>query len=332
MFNKIAIVANNIEQTYIMQMKLLKFFIVFLTLTGYAVAAKYAGEPFTLGVGARHLAMGGAAVAGPFDGTSGYWNPAGLNYLSGKSITAMHAETFGSLLNHDFISYTSSLKSEKSRFKAYGFYLYYLGGGGVKITEANDATGRYEVLREESHGDFLFAGSISGKIKNKIDVGVTVKIIYRDVVEVTGYGLTADIGALYQPYEFARVGLVVTDVFSGFIRYSGGNTESIIPTVKPGILLTHEIKNFAGRLAMSGDIKFEGIKFGAQYWLGDISLDTHYGLEIGWKEILFGRVGFDIGNFTGGIGLNLNRFNIDLAYLHNSDFEETFRISAGYNF
>ncbi|MCH9032806.1 MAG: hypothetical protein IIB00_11195, partial [candidate division Zixibacteria bacterium] len=43
-----------------------------------ANAAKFAGEAFALGVGARSLALGGATVAGPFDGTAIYWNPAGL--------------------------------------------------------------------------------------------------------------------------------------------------------------------------------------------------------------------------------------------------------------
>jgi hypothetical protein len=278
------------------------------------------------------LAMGGAAQAGPFDASAGYWNPAGLNHLSGRNLIAMHAETFGSLLNHDFVGYAYNRGDTDNLVRAYGFYFYYLGGGGVKITGYDTQISRPFVVREESHGDFLFAGSLSGKFKNKIDIGVTARIIYRDVATFSGYGLTADVGALYEPYKFARVGLVVTDVVSGFIRYSGGNTESIIPTVKPGILVWHDYRDFRGRFVMSGDIKFEGIKEAAQYWVGDISLDTHFGLEISYKEMAFGRVGFDIGNFTGGVGIDINKIKIDLAYLHNSFFDETFRISAGYSF
>jgi hypothetical protein len=295
-------------------------------------AAKYAGEPFSLGVGGRALAMGGAAIAGPFDASAGYWNPAGLNLLSGKNIIAMHSETFGSLLNHDYIGYTNNKGETNSRFKAFGFYLYYLGGGGIKITELDPNSGRPYVLREESHGDFLLAASLAGKIKSKIDIGVTVRFIYRNLATISGYGLTADIGALYQVNSYARLGFVVTDVFSGFIRYSEGNTESILPTVKPGLFLEHNIKDFTGRLAFSGDIKFEGIKNGAQYWMGDLSLDTHYGLEIDWCRMLFGRLGFDIGNFTGGLGVSINKVKVDLAYLYNSNFDETFRFSAAYKF
>ena len=50
------------------------FTLVFATLSH---GAKYAGEAFSLGVGGRGLALGGAFVAGPFDGTAPYWNPAG---------------------------------------------------------------------------------------------------------------------------------------------------------------------------------------------------------------------------------------------------------------
>ena len=88
-------------------------------ISGNSWSAKYAGDAFSLGVGGRGLALGGAVVAGPFDGTAPYWNPAGMNQLEGRIITAMHAETFGSLLNHDFVSYvfTKLCKTEAISFK-----------------------------------------------------------------------------------------------------------------------------------------------------------------------------------------------------------------------
>jgi len=303
-----------------------------LALSLSAQAAKYAGDSFSLGVGARLLAMGGAAVAGPFDATAGYWNPAGMNYLSGRHIGAMHAETFGSLLNHDFIGYVGNRKDTASFFKSYGFYIYYLGGGGVKITEYDPQIQRPYVVREESHGDFLFSGSLSGKIFDRIDIGLTGKIIYRDLTTFSGYGFSADIGALYQPYDFARIGLTVTDIFSGYIHYSNGTSESIIPTVKPGLLLIRNYREFTGQFAVSGDIKFEGIREAAQYWLGELSLDTHFGLEVGYREMAFGRLGFDIGDFTAGVGFEIKRIKIDIAYLYNSYLDETIRLSGEYSF
>lgn len=298
-------------------------------------AAKYAGEPFSLGVGGRSLGLGGATVAGPFDASAPYWNPAGMLVLDGHSVIAMHAETFGSLLNHDFIAYVDARQRDSSLIRAWGAYVYYLGGGGIKITQL-DQFNRPYVVKEESHGDYLFAGSVAGRVNAKIDFGLTGKVIYRDIGAETGLGLTIDAGALYRIHPKATLGLMVTDVTTGFIRYSGktfgtgGNTETIYPTVRPAIMLHHTWRDFTGRAMFTGDVKFESLKQTAQLWMGPFSMDTHYGLEIGWRELAFGRVGFDIGRLTLGAGAAVRNFTLDLAYLHDSDFDATFRMSGGY--
>ncbi len=311
-------------------------------------AAKFSGESFSLGVGGRALAMGGAVIAGPFDGTAAYWNPAGMNYLNQRHISAMHAETFGSLLNHDYVAYINSRPRKSGKIKAFGFYLYYLGGGGIKITQLNQFNRPY-VVREESHADILLAAALSGKIGTNIDFGLTAKIIYRDIGTESGQGLTMDAGMLYQFNQTIRLGLMISDVTSGFIRYGGGttiepadstgqsfqtesSTESIYPTVKPGLLVEKFFNQVSARLAASGDIKFENLKTAAQYWSGALSLDTHFGLEIGYKELVFGRTGFDIGKFTAGGGVDVKSITVDFAYLHHDDLDETFRVSAGYRF
>jgi len=299
-------------------------------------AAKYVGDPFSLGVGARALAMGGAVVAGPYDGTAGYWNPSGMNFLDGRYVVGMHAETFGSLLNQDFISYVDARPRKSTLLRTFGFYLYYLGGGGIKLTQL-DENNRPYVVSEKSHSDFLLAGSVAGRLRDNLDYGLTAKIIYRDIGTETGFGLSADAGLSWQVRPYANLGLMVTDVTTGFIQYSGktfGNprTESIYPTVKPGFMLSHSYRDFTGRLAVSGDVKFENLKYAAQYWSGSLSMDTHYGLEIGYREMLFGRFGFDIGDFTTGVGLNVRNITFDFAFLHNPDLDDTYRISAGYRF
>ncbi|MCH9025326.1 MAG: hypothetical protein IH931_08330, partial [candidate division Zixibacteria bacterium] len=291
---------------------------------------------------------GGAVIAGPFDGTASYWNPAGMNYLNHRHIAAMHAETFGSLLNHDYVAYIDSRPRDKGKISAFGFYFYYLGGGGIKITQL-DQFSRPFVVREESHADILLAASLSGKISHKIDFGMTAKIIYRDIGTESGQGLTMDAGLLYQLNPAFRLGLMVSDVTSGFIRYGGGtiiepadssgqatetksSTESIYPTVKPGLMIEKYFNQVSVRFAASGDIKFESLKAAAQYWSGSLSLDTHFGLELGYRELIFGRTGFDIGKFTAGGGVDVRKITVDFAYLHHDDLGETFRVSAGYRF
>lgn len=308
--------------------------IVFLSPSSFA--AKYAGDAFSLGVGGRSLALGGATVAGPFDATAAYWNPAGMNLLSGRYVTAMHAETFGSLLNHDYLSYIDARPRDSSLIRAWGAYIYYLGGGGIKITQL-DQYNRPYVVKEESHGDYLFAGSIAGKLSDKIDFGLTGKVIYRDIGTETGMGLTLDAGGLYRANRYATFGLVINDLTTGFIRYSGktfgtgGNAESIFPTVRPAVMLEYTWREFTGRAMFTGDVKFESLKMAAQLWAGPVSMDTHYGLEIGWRSMVFGRMGFDIGRLTLGAGVAVRRFAVDFAYLHDANFDATFRVSGAYS-
>lgn len=309
--------------------------LVLFTLASSSLAAKYAGDAFSLGVGGRGLGLGGATVAGPFDASSPYWNPAGMLTLNGRSVLAMHAETFGSLLNHDFVSYVDARQTDTGLIRAWGAYIYYLGGGGIKITQL-DQYNRPYVVREESHGDYLIAGSIAGRLSEKIDFGLTGKVIYRDIGTETGIGLTLDAGGIYRVHPKATIGLMISDLTTGFIRYSGktfgtgGNAETIYPTVRPAIMFHHSWRDFTGRAMFTGDVKFESLKTTAQLWAGPISMDTHYGLEIGWRETAFGRVGFDIGRLTLGAGTAVRNFTLDFAYLHDSDFDATFRVSGGY--
>jgi len=294
-------------------------------------AAKYAGEAFGLGVGARSLALGGAVVAGPFDGTFGYWNPAGLAHLERRAITAMHAETFGALLNHDFVSYTVPVADTVAAIDAYGFYFYYLGGGGIQITRMDPISGRPFVESVESHGDYLLAGSLARRA-GKFTFGATARVFYRDIVFASGYGGALDAGALWQARPDTRVGLTVSDLSVGVIRYSTGVTETVTPSVRLGAL--HERRNgeFTARALMAGDIRFEGRRASAQFWAGDMSLDTHWGLELSYRELAFGRVGADIGALTLGAGVIVRQVTLDMAFLRHGDLDDSYRFSAGYGF
>ena len=96
--------------------------------------AKYSGEFLSLGVGARALGLGGAFVGVADDVTASFWNPAGLAQLNRKELSLMHAETFGSFLNQDFVAFALPLR-EQNRMSTLAFSLQRLGGGGVKITD-----------------------------------------------------------------------------------------------------------------------------------------------------------------------------------------------------
>jgi hypothetical protein len=294
-------------------------------------ATKYAGEPFSLGVGARALGMGGAVIAGPYDATSGYWNPSGLSFLRHRQIQTMHAETFGSLLNHDFIGFTSN-NGKQSGLNGYGFYLYYLGGGGIKITGYDPETEWPYVIEEENHFDLMLGASLAGRFRDNLAYGITAKFIYRDIAVETAYGLGLDAGITYRPSHSLTAALVVSDLTSTFLAYSNDITETIYPAVKPALSYRYGYRDMSFTASGQAIIRFEGRKQTAELWQEDISADFQAGFEIGYRETAFGRIGYDQGRVTAGLGAVIKRYLIDLAYLHHGDLDETFRISAGINF
>jgi hypothetical protein len=295
-------------------------------------AAKYAGEFLSLGVGAKALGMGGAFVAVANDATASYWNPSGLCQLDQKQLSLMHAETFGSLLNHDFIAFALPLQESLSN-STIAFSLLRLGGGGIKITDLEKKgldisdSNRVILLREESHADYAFLFSYSHPIRPDIFWGANLKLIYRDIVNNSAFGLGADISFLARPYPFLTLGANLMDITPSLLFYDTGTTETITPTTKFGLGINHEIKDFSFLFASDADVRYEGRKFSAQYWVGDISWDMHYGVEIGYRKNLAARLGFDQGEFTAGAGLLIRQFGLDVAFLSHDQLDNTYRVS-----
>ena len=172
-----------------------------LALVAPANGAKYSGEFLSLGVGARALGLGGAFVGVADDATACFWNPAGLAQLNRKELSLMHAETFGSLLNQDFIAFALPL-TEQTRTSTLAFSLQRLGGGGVKITDLEKEglqisdTNRVVLLREESHADYALFFSYSHQMRPQVFWGANLKLIYRDVVSTSAFGIGADLAFL----------------------------------------------------------------------------------------------------------------------------------------
>lgn len=313
-------------------------FFVLSVLSGFSStwAAKYSGEFLSLGVGGKALAMGGAFVSVADDGFASYWNPAGLVQLSQKELTLMHAETFGSLVNHDFIGYALPLQKKEKR-SALAISLLGLSGGGIKITELEGPgdpgpANRPRVKKEESHGDYVLFFSYAQEVKKKFSLGGNIKVIYRNLAENSAFGFGLDWGILTRFHKNFSFGLNLMDAFTTTLFYDTGTKESIYPTLKTGFNFHKEIRDFKIVLSFDSDLRFEGRKNSSQLWTGDNSLDTHWGGELSYQNKLFGRIGADQGNFTFGAGLLIKKFMVDFAFLNQKDLDNSYRFSLGVRF
>jgi hypothetical protein len=317
--------SNNSYYIELLPAALLSFVIILCPFFS-AQGAKYAGEPFYLGVGAQALGMGGAFTAASSDVTAGFWNPAGLTGIKEKQAAFMHAETFGSLLNHDYLAFAMPIDNSGKRFG--GISLTRLGGGGVKITEWDLNTNRPRIIREENHADYQMIFSYALKQSEKLSLGANAKFIYRDIPTSSAYGLGADIGLQYAALNFLTAAIMVKDFTTTLLSYDTGTKESIYPTLTAGFMLHRNFGNWQTILTADSDFRFENLRDAAEFWMGSVSADTHWGAQLGYKNKIYARGGIDIGRLALGGGIKILPFQVDFAYLKYNDLDDSFRISA----
>lgn len=291
-----------------------------------ASATKYAGEPYYLGVGARALGRGGAFVASQPDASSAFWNIATLAGLSRPELMAQHAEAFGSLLNHDFVSIV--MPAADSAGWAWGAYATYLGGGGIQLTALDTLTGRPVVTRTENHADWSLAFGLARKTPRWWSWGVTLKTVMRDIPGNFAYGLGFD-AAWWGRGKGWGAGVKVADVTTTFLSYDSGRKETIVPHVNWGgeVALPSITPGLATVFAAEAETYFEGRKTADQYWLGSISADLHLGFEAVYRDALFARVGSDGGHLSLGAGFASGRWAVDASMTDHQFLDNTYRVS-----
>lgn len=292
--------------------------ILVMNLVSPVMAEKFAGEFLYLGVGGRPLALGGAYTAADGDIFSAYYNPSGLVDLQGYQAAFMHSETFGSLLNHD---YFAAAKNHYGGVAALS--LYRLGGGGILVTE--EYLGKYRVVEEKSHADYVFSLAYGRNQSRRLDWGLSAKVIHRSIAGYTAWGIGLDAGLRYRILEGLTSALVFQDLTGTILSYSNDNKETINPTMKVGLGYARYLGDFRAMFLVDYDVRFEGRELTAQFNQGWISADTHYGLEVMFKNVVAARVGADIGDLTTGIGVHFGRFTVDLALFDHSDLDTSYR-------
>ena len=327
--------------THKSQEKMKKGIYLFLILFLFSIpvktfAAKYAGEFLALGVGARPLGMGGAFVAIANDLTAGYWNPGGLVQIRRRGVAMMHSETFGELLNHDYISYSKSIADTAAT--AIGVSLIRLGGGGIKLTALPDPSrppnatdNRPYVIKESGHADYTLFFTYAAERGQDLSWGANAKLIYRKIADNSAFGLGADLGGLLTLGHF-RLGLNLQDATTTLLAYDSGEKESILPTLKLGTAFQTEILRGNLTIATDVDLRFEGRKTSAQRWLGIASGDLHLGGEYTYREIISLRIGSDQGDLTAGLGLILKKFQVDTSFSPHKRLDNSYKVSAFFYF
>src|SRR6516162_5116920 len=173
--------------------------IILLCFNASAQFAKYSNEFLNIGAGARGMSMGNAQVASVSDGTSGYWNPAGLvNVKDNPELNLMHAEYFAGIGKYDYANLVLPLKDNK---RTLGLTLLRFAVDDIPNTVflvQPDGSIDFSNITTFSSADYAFIFSLAQQVNwhkdNKLNFGINAKIIHRiagDFATAWGFGFDA---------------------------------------------------------------------------------------------------------------------------------------------
>ncbi|HTW92588.1 MAG TPA: hypothetical protein VMH22_12895 [bacterium] len=282
----------------------LRMIALLAALAATTLATKYADDFEELGTSARAIGIGGAVVAAADDPSAIYYNPSLTSGLARTSVLFLHSEDFSGLVNHNYlgVSFHSPLQS-------IGLAVLQNGIPGIKLTALHDTTqpvgpdnrpyDSAEVSANQVVGYVNYARTLSPYAS----VGGNVKLIYEDLGVGSAFGMGLDVGATLTPLPDLNVGLRIRNASTSPLYWDTGTQELVMPRGALGLAKTFRFSRDCLTLAFEADANLEGLDF-----------TPNYGLEYGFRNVLFGRLGVYQGNFTFGVGLRIKRFRVDYGY------------------
>jgi hypothetical protein len=250
----------------------------------------------TLGVGARSVAMGEAAVASATDGTAPYYNPAALSFLTTSDITVMHKSWITDVSTEYF---GAAVRGETV---ALGFAFNSTSVDNIDIrTQPGDAQGTFN-----SH-DLAITGSASIKAADALSIGISGKFLYEKIYVDESSGYAFDAGALYRLSPSFSLGLAVNNL--GSVNELKNDPIKLPALLRAGGAYTDA---FAERFAytVTGDVVDIFAASTVHIHMGgEVCFDNTVAVRAGYQT------GYDAKTVSGGLGVYYGMLRFDYAFM-----------------
>lgn len=202
--------------------KILHIFLILAMLTSLLVAGDVtrvgtsSGDQVKVPVGSRNLAMGGADIATTKNIDAIYWNPAGLGEMKNLKVA-------GQFSNQKMIADISTnyfAMGFNTRLGVLGISLKTFDFGEIDVTTVENMDGTGETYSPTfATGGITFARAVT----DKINFGVTGKLVYESIPRCSGTAFAVDFGIQYKnvlDIDGLNVGICVKNIGSN-LKYEG---------------------------------------------------------------------------------------------------------------
>jgi len=293
----------------------LTLFILLFATQAHSQFRKYSNEFLNIGAGARGLAMGSAQAASVKDGSSGYWNPAGLTGVKNNpELNLMHAEYFAGIGKYDYASIAIPGTNNKRTFAVTGLRFAVDQIANTLFLVEPDGTVNYDNITDFSAADYAFILSMAQQLKHTeksgVDFGISAKVIHRNVgkfAKAWGFGVDAGLQITRGKWKFGFVGKDITTTFNAWsfsftdrekeVLYLTDNeipvksTELTAPRLILGAARDFRLSKKTSLLAEANlDLTFDG-KRNTVLSSSAVSADPKLGLELNVNNVFYLRAG-----------------------------------------
>ena len=309
--------------------------------TNFTRTGSVGAQFLKIGVGARYLAMGAAAVASSGDAFSLFWNPAALAEIEDNQFALAHTDWV--------LDITLNYAAYARRIEGFGVFA--VGVTALGIPEQEVTT----VLQQDGNGLFYDANSyavtvgFARELTNRFTFGGSIKYINESIFTEKATGFAIDLGTiLHTGLRNLRLGMNISNLGTD-MRFDGPNLRVQIPsgnTVNDAQLTVESYSlPLIFRVGLAYDIEFSPTqKLTVASELkhpNDNVQQGALGLEYGFREHFFLRSGYKINydeeDLTFGAGLQTpfgeeSNLSIDYAWVSLGRLSSTHRFSVNISF
>jgi hypothetical protein len=293
-------------------MKIKYLLILFCIATELYSQGGNSGLKFLTTTESRISSLGESTIINSFGASSTLGNPSALNLSNSSEVQIGVIKSI-----QDINSQYLLLKLKTSDKLSFGFHILNYKISDIEIRD----------IPGESQGTFnsqYLSSGISGayQIAEKINVGITAKLIYEKIYieEATGFGL--DIGGFYQFSDNLHFGAVISNI--GSMNKLAEESTELPLTGGLGASYKFDISVLSNMSSIEVKNNFEDKKTHLS-----VALDSKYNDLL---SIRFGYMtGYDSKAFTAGMGIKFSDLNLNYCFIpYSNNLGDLHSISLNY--